>query len=147
VPEIELSPDEYLQVLGAVGVYAAIEGALREIQGQDMSGAEHPLFNHLLSFARAFGFEEIEQQRGGREQWVDALLLEYAAVLNTYSEAQMWERFAWKLAETAYRRQTPDWQGRSPEEQFHGAAAIYDRLGEEFTANELAAVRVPGLVD
>ena len=147
MPPIELSRDEYLQVLAAVGVYAAIEGALREIQGQDMSDAEHPLFNHLLSFAESFGLEAIEQGRGGREQWVDALLLEYAAVLNTYSEAQMWERFAWKLAETAYRRQTPDWQSRSPEEQFQDAAAIYDRLGEEFTGNELANVRLSGLVD
>jgi hypothetical protein len=147
VPAVDLTREEYLQVLGAVGVYAAIEGALRELQGQDMAEAEHPLFNRLLQAAPNFGLEAVQPERGGAAQWVDALLLEYAAILNTYSEAQMWERFAWKLAETAYRRATPAWQSLSREEQFQGAAAIYDRLGEEFTANDLVRVRVPGILD
>lgn len=145
MPEVELTRDEYLQVIGAVGVYAAIEGALRELQGQDMTDAEHPLFNRLVEFAPAFGLQPVQRGREGAEQWVDALLIEYAAVLNTYGEAQMWERFAWKLAETTYRRRTPDWQTRPPEEQFQGAAGIYDRLGEEFSQNEMANIRVPGL--
>lgn len=137
--KIELSKEQYLKVLKALGIASMMEEFLAdETEEENIANNNYDFEEYLLNFSKEFGLEDEEES----EEWFDDLMAEAYDLADEYGEADMYQRLAWELALITFKERYEKEFDSDNDEHFEKAMAIEDEYLDEFEENGLENVKI-----
>lgn len=133
--KIELSKEQYLQVLKALGISSMMEEFVTQDENEEeaVANKNYEFEDYLLTYGKEYGLEEGKEG----EDWFDDLMEEAYDLVNEYGESDMFQRLAWQLALSDFQdRYGKEFDGDN-DEDFEKAMEIEDEYLTEFETNGL----------
>lgn len=137
--QIELSKEQYLKILKALGIASMMEEFLAEEGDEEaVANKNYEFEEYLLDHSKEFGLEDADEN----EEWFDDLMSEAYDLADEYGEADMYQRLAWELAMITFKERYEAEFDNESDENFEKAMAIEDEYLDEFEANGLANLKI-----